>query len=385
MIFRALLCVATLAAMACGKEGPPLPPLHLVPNAVDNVVARRSADQVRFSFVLPTRNANGSGAVNIDRVEIYAATVAAGAVAPANPAFLTPKNLVGTIPVRPPASEGGDAAKKPDEKRPGPGEAVTFVEELDAAKLTPSYTEMPPAAPVVPTPAAPPPAATQAAAEPPVAKRIYGIVGIAPNGRRGPPAPRIELPLVELPPAPTAITAAVSETAVALSWTPPPAPGAVQFNVYTANGLAPLNTAPLAESAFQREGVEFGKEECFVVRSVIMAGKVSIESAAPQPACVTPADTFAPKAPTGLNTVANAGVISLIWNANPEGDLAGYLVLRGIAPGDTLQPLTPSPIKETTFKDTTVTAGVRYVYVVLAVDTAGNRSGPSPRVEDTAR
>ena len=381
-----LLCVAALATVACGKEGPPLPPLHLVPSAVENVVVRRSADQVRFAFVLPTKNANGPGAVNLDRVEIYAATVAAGAVVPRNLELLTPKNLVGTIPVRAPAVEGGDAEKKPDDTRPGPGDPATFVEVLDAAKLTPSYTEVLPAPPVPTTPVATPPATAPAPVAPPVTRRLYVILGVARNGRRGPPAARIDLPLVDLPAAPTAITATFTETAVTLSWTPPtPAEGAVQFNVYVADGPTPLNAAPLAEPSFQREGLEFGKEECFVVRSVVMAGPVSIESAAPQPTCVTPADTFAPKAPAGLNTVAGTGLISLIWNANGEADLSGYLVLRGEAPGDTLQPLTPSPIKETTFRDTTVTPGVRYVYAVVAVDTAGNRSPQSPRVEDTAR
>jgi len=47
--------------------------------------------------------------------------------------------------------------------------------------------------------------------------------------------------------------------------------------------------------------------------------------------------------------------------------------------------LTPEPIKETTFRDTTVKAGVRYVYVVVAVDNAKNRSKPSARVEESAR
>lgn len=80
-------------------------------------------------------------------------------------------------------------------------------------------------------------------------------------------------------------------------------------------------------------------------------------------------------------------MISLIWDANTEPDLAGYIVLRGEAPGDTLQPLTPKPIRETTFRDTTVKPGVRYVYAIVAVDNATppNRSVPSVRVEETAR
>ena len=48
---------------------------------------------------------------------------------------------------------------------------------------------------------------------------------------------------------------------------------------------------------------------------------------------------------------AGPASINLIWDANSEPDLAGYLVLRGEAPGDTLQPLTPAPIAATNFED----------------------------------
>src|SRR5205807_524285 len=98
------------------------------------------------------------------------------------------------------------------------------------------------------------------------------------------------------------------------------------------------------------------------------AGTISVESAASQPACVTLTDTFPPAAPKSLVSVPNEGAISLIWEANAEKDLAGYLVLRAEAPGETLTPLTPVPIHETTYRDTTVMAGVTYDYVVVAVD-----------------
>lgn len=385
-----LTLLLALVVAACGKSGPPLPPLHLVPQPVSDVVARRSAEQVRFTFVLPTKNVNGPGSVDLGRVEIYAATVAAGAMAPRNPELMTAKNLVGTIEVRPPAPEGKEEQKqeKPGDTRPGPGEPASFGEVLDEAKLKPTYTEVEPVAPAPATPpaTAPPPVATPAL--PPVAKRIYAILGVSRSGRRGQPAPRIELPLVELPPAPGGASLKFTETALALAWIPPVlSSGAARFNVYQADGLTPLNPAPLDTPSFDRPGIEFGKEECFVVRTVTMAGTVSIESAASERVCVTPADIFPPVAPRGVSAVGSAGVISLIWDANTEPDVAGYLVLRGEAPGDTLQPLTPAPIKETTFRDTTVKPGVRYVYAIVAVDSAkpANSSPQSTRVEETAR
>jgi len=78
-----VLLAAVLAA-ACGKKGPPLAPLHLVPNAVKDVAAKRTADEVRIRFVLPSANLNGPGPVALDRVEVYAITIAPGAITPAN-------------------------------------------------------------------------------------------------------------------------------------------------------------------------------------------------------------------------------------------------------------------------------------------------------------
>jgi hypothetical protein len=159
------------------------------------------------------------------------------------------------------------------------------------------------------------------------------------------------------------------------------------FNVYLPDAATPLNPAPLTAPSFERQGVEFGREQCFVVRTVQMIGAVALESSPSERICTTPSDVFAPAPPKELKAVAGTGVISLIWDANTEQDLAGYVVLRGEAPGDTLQPLTPMPIRETTFRDTTVKAGVRYVYAIVAIDNATppNSSAQSGRVEETAR
>ena len=95
--------------------------------------------------------------------------------------------------------------------------------------------------------------------------------------------------------------------------------------------------------------------------------------------------------PAGAAEIAGAhrrgNGVSLIWEANAETDLGGYLVLRGEAPGDKLSPLTPAPITDTSFLDTTVRRGRTYVYEVVAVDqsTPPNQSAPSNRVEETIR
>jgi hypothetical protein len=382
--------------MACGKQGPPLPPLRYVPGPVTDLTARRSANEVRVRFVLPTANVQGQGTIELDRLEVFAVTVAAESSNPANRDLLTAKYLVGTIPVKPAAKEGdpAPAADAPEDQRPAPGEPATFVEELTAAKLQPQITT-PATAPTIPSdPAAAAAAAAamaaSAASAPPVVRRIYTVRGLTRSGRTGQPSARLILPLVDLPPAPADLTLKFTETAVTVAWIPPvaavggPAP---VYNVYSPDGPAPLNPTPLTSPVFDRPGVTFGTEECFVVRTAVVVAAATLESAPSAPQCVTPVDTFPPAAPKGLSAVGVPGAVHLIWEANAEPDVAGYIVLRGEAPGDTLQAITATPITTTTYQDTTVKPGVRYVYAIVAVDraTPPNTSPQSSRVEEAGR
>ncbi len=103
--------------------------------------------------------------------------------------------------------------------------------------------------------------------------------------------------------------------------------------------------------------------------------------------CFAPADVFPPAAQRALAAVPDERAVSLIWEPNTEPDLAGYRVLRGEATDDKLSPLTSELVKETTYRDTTVTPGISYVYAVVAVDSAAtpNTSAYSDRVTAVAR
>jgi len=273
--------------------------------------------------------------------------------------------------------------------------------------------------------------------EPAMLRRFYIAYAWSPRGRVGPPSSVAELPLLPLPDPPASVAIDYSEDQMVVTWEPsggligfllerllpeelipfdlgePPAaaaatqPGSPTYNVYrtavpdpfappqgapaaqawTARPPVPLNGAPLAALTFT-DSIEFGEERCYSVRSVRGAAPdVRIGDPSP-PACVTPVDTFAPAPPTGLATVASQGAIDLIWEPSTDADLRGYVVLRGEAPDATLQPLTPAPIGEASYRDATVTSGVRYVYAVVAVDNrfpVPNVSAASTPVEETAR
>ena len=414
MVFArpAVTAVAALA-IACGQKGAPLAPLHLGPAAPAGVSAKRAGGDVHLRFEVPSKNLNGPGAVALDRIEVYAATVAPGAARPANRDLLSAKYRVGTIPIKPPPVEGEEPPPNAEaDKRPSAGDRATFTETLTEDTLRPVFTT-----PAVKPPTAAAEAATRAGAvtavaiaaalagaagQPAAARlpaapmaettahaiRIYAIRGLTKGGRPGPPATRVELPLVAPPAAPLPAVAASTETAIVLTWIPPAAAeGSVAINIYKAGGSDPINAAPVSEGKYERAGVEFGTEECFALRSVQKVAGIDLESELSSSSCVTPHDTFPPAVPKGLTVVAGAGTMNLSWDANTEADLAGYLVLRGEAPGDTLQPLTTAPMTGTSYEDKTATPGVRYSYAIVAVDKASppNRSAQSTRVEETAR
>ena len=385
----AALVLMTTATAGCGKKGDPLPPLRLVPAPATDIVARRAPTEVQLQFTLPTRNQNGPGPIDLDRVEIYAITLAPGSDQPANRILLTKERLVGSVRVKPAPREGEEEPPDdPADTRPRAGDRVTFLDELTPDELVPAKL------PAEPKPAGPA-TADPAAAAPPAPEvtypvRLYAVRGVTRSGRAGPPAQRQAVPLVDPPAAPGGVDVKFTERQYQITWVPPAASTAdapVTYNVYAGDDPTALNQSPATAAAYEHGPVRFGDEQCFRVRSVQVVQNVAIESAPSQPACVVARDIFPPAAPAGLQIVAGPEGVSLSWNANSEPDLGGYLVLRGEATGDTLQPLTKEPVAETNYRDTTVTSGVRYVYVIVAVDKSEprNTSAQSARQEVTAR
>jgi hypothetical protein len=159
---------------------------------------------------------------------------------------------------------------------------------------------------------------------------------------------------------------------------------ALGYNVYDTTSGALLTQMPVAEPRFTDTRIEWGAERCYGVRAVDSSNGLFVESEAREARCVKLIDMFPPAAPKDLKAVSTEGVISLIWDASPESDLAGYIILRARAPADQLEALVTAPVLETSYNDM-VQSGTRYVYAVQAVDKAGNASPPSNRVEETAR
>src|SRR5262249_6155406 len=70
----AAAALGAVVAVACGKSGPPLPPLVKLPVAPVDIVAERRGGRVDLRFTVPTANTDNSRPANLSRVDVYAVT-----------------------------------------------------------------------------------------------------------------------------------------------------------------------------------------------------------------------------------------------------------------------------------------------------------------------
>jgi fibronectin type 3 domain-containing protein len=79
-----------------------------------------------------------------------------------------------------------------------------------------------------------------------------------------------------------------------------------------------------------------------------------------------------------------ASRVRLLWAANEEPDLGGYNIYRRV-PGGQQRQLNDEPLPRAQYFDTDVAGGTGFVYLVTAIDLAGNESEPSEPASVSAR
>jgi hypothetical protein len=410
--------------LACGKKGAPLPPLQRIPVAPPDLSVTRIDNEVYARFTVPTSNVDGATPADVARVELYAITADRVPQVDDPEELRTLSTLVGTqdvrrpLPPAPPVKEGIPPIPMPPQA-PGVDQAATVVmrEALTPDVHTPVALPVSDRADNRREEEADAPRALVAPADAGGPQRYYYVVAVSSRGRYGPVSGSTPAPLGPTSSAPSQPDISVNEKTMTIKWMPSPdargiadtvaedvlpskpivpGPPPTTYDVYEVprNGTsdfpaltlpAPLTPAPVAGLEFVQQNITLGRERCFVVRPVDIVNGIHVRGSASPMVCESFADTFAPPPPGRLDAVASPGMISLIWEPTDAPDLAGYIVLRGEAGGATLTPLTAEPAAETSYRDEAIQPGVRYVYAIVAVDKAGNRSGESNRVEETAR
>lgn len=330
-----------LALAACGKKGPPLPPVPLMPEAGAAVQILQEGNGIRASAPVPERYLDGRRLAGVREARLYRILRPTGTPVAARdfPLDLAPVAVI----------EG------PEAESLAPGGEARFAEPLPDV---------------------------------PAGRVLYYAARFLADGKRWSAPSAISRPFTPgaAPAAPTGLTAAYRREGVELSWQP--APDTVALGVYRSipvarEPLVPTIVLPGTTERWIDEGVRDGDVWVYRLRALSTDAPHAVASPAAGPVQVTIADRFAPAPPQGLELVPRADGMDLFWELAPEPDVAGYIVWRRDEeqPDAEWERLTPEPVPQSWFTDRTAPAGRTLSWSISAVDRAtppneGRRGAP---------
>jgi hypothetical protein len=349
----------------CASPGPPHPPSLMLPKGVTDLTVARIGGEVKLHWTTPERTTDGLKITGPITAEICRdlATVPVGQPPAANAQRCF---TVGHVAVQPGASEASDVL--PPALTSGPTQMLAYRVQLLNAK---GHTAGPSAA-----------AFTVAGPAPPTVEGFHGTAskpGAVLEWQRQSPASGGDV--IELERVTQASTAKVAKPARFQAGDPKVDPGGT-IDRTTAVGETYFYTA-------QR------------VRTLVLEGhSIELRSAPSAAATVAMLDIFPPNAPEGLVTSpgfataeigspnqAQKPAIDLSWEPGMEPRIAGYRVYRRDMDDSAgaWRRLNSEVVAMPAYRDLSVVAEHKYAYRVTAVDEAGNESGPSAEIEETAR
>ena len=357
-----LLLLAPLLLAGCGVVRPPLPPSLDLPQPVQDLRAVRKADRVTFAWTLPNQTTDNlsirhMGATRICRRQDSPVT---DCTSPVRELTVSQLSLALSQPAR-------------GEKHPAQQQAMA-VDNID-------------------------PAVGQAD---PTGFYSYAVETLNDKERSAGLSNQVQISLAPSLPPPGNLTSEVTAQGVMIRWSlvaTPQTPGLTHiYRIYRRNPASKTDAVagelPLegtTEGKFVDGGVGWGTTYLYRITIVTTLktdelGSVQVEGADSDSVEVRPVDIYPPAPPKGLQAVYS-GVgqrpfIDLTWSANTEPDLAGYNVYRR-EEGTTAVKLNTEPLKTPAYRDSTVTAGKRYLYSVSAVDVRGNESAKSEEAAES--
>jgi len=157
------------------------------------------------------------------------------------------------------------------------------------------------------------------------------------------------------------------------------------YNIYRAEGDGiprRLNSLLVKEGRYDDKDFLIGSVYRYFVRASAAESPPFAESDDSEIIMILARDTFPPAAPIDLVAIAAEDLISLSWETNSEKDLGGYRVWRKGEGEEEYTLLTPKPIRESAYNDTTVKKNKRYYYAITAQDKLGNESPKSKSISE---
>jgi hypothetical protein len=315
---------AALLLAGCGYIGEPMYPLLNIPGRVTDLSAVERGSRVIFQFTVPPLTTEGKLA-RIGRVEVRI----------------------------------GDAGAPPFDLNQWVARSKPL--EVDFAGKKHILSELP--------------AAPWAGKDLVFAVKVYGV-----NKRDAGWSNLATVSVIPPLPAPTGVAAVAVAEGVRVTWHGPRAQYRIFRRMEKEESAAQMATVDGSE--WLDKTTEYGKQYRYVIQVLQKTGGGDAESDLSEEKSVTPEDKFAPAVPTGLNAVATAENIELVWDRNTEPDLAGYRLYRAIG-DDKLEKI--ADISDTpSYTDRKLESGKRYRYAVSSIDRLANESEMSKPAEVTA-
>jgi hypothetical protein len=342
--------------LACGKKGPPLPPLKRGPDRMTSVSARQEGSTVVLIGQLPEHSQDGGPLAPLVEVRVYrldrggvtttTGTTARAAQRSALRQFNKDAQRIASV-----TGESLSHARS--------GRRFLYVDTNPVGGPIPSGGK----------------------------DLTYGLVVVDAEKRASTLSPFATIRIAPPPDPPLSLRVELSEKTIRLSWDPPQGVGEKEsplYNVYRSEieGFfmdRPRNEHPLTTPGFDDKEFAFGTHYYYTVRSVLVTGEVSRESQNSTVLQVFPQDVFAPATPSGFAVSAEGSVMKLYWFPNDETDLTGYRIYRSERENSDFAEIARVGPSESSYIDQAVKPGVRYYYSLTAFDHAepANESGHS--------
>jgi hypothetical protein len=345
LLLRAFGVGGSLFFLACGVQGPPLPPRVERPEAVQDLGVSQIGRTLLLTFTPPQLATDGERLTKPLEVRILRAIHPSGQNAPGG----SPQNLWTVL-------------QAEDLARHTRNEKVTF----------------------------PVPLSDQEFAQWRGATFVFSITTLTRGFRHRPvessPSNSARATLLAVSGPVEDLRIKPGEKALELAWSPPSRDTTASeslepsgYRIFRSRTGEPGSYGLLAETEslnYSDPNFELNRPLYYKVRVVFKEAAQTAESEDSTVADITPRDVYPPAVPAGLSGIYTGEGVELIWTTNLEADLAGYNIYRSGGDRSFLkinQELLATPV----FRDSSTEAGRSYLYRVTAVDLAGNESAPS--------
>ena len=190
---------------------------------------------------------------------------------------------------------------------------------------------------------------------------------------------------------PDVSVAQIDDLEVEITWAGSTDPDLAGYSLYrsldaepSSDLLTDLLQGNIQGNTYLDTAVTVGQQYFYWVVAIDSAGNYSSRSAFGS-VLVISSDTIAPQQPVGLVAeIIEADRITLSWDANPEPDISGYMIARGLSVDfDFESEVIDEYVNSVTYLDTLLSDETTYYYKIKAVDLSGNQSVASEVLQVT--